>query len=59
MYVEGELLPRLYESKGETKLSLDVTAADIKFLSERGANNAQDSNTVNEAEEETEDALPF
>lgn len=59
--MEGDLLPRLYAGKsGETKLSLEITASDVKFLSERSATNAQDTtNNTREAEDEAEDALPF
>lgn len=33
-YIEGELQPRMYQSKsGETKLSLDVQVSEIEFLS--------------------------
>lgn len=61
-YVEGDLSARLYVSNGETKLSLDVNATDVKFLSERGANTAAPTqgitNNQNEAAGDS-DELPF
>lgn len=62
VYVEGELSARLYVSNGETKVSLDVNATDVKFLSERGANNAAPAqgNTNNQHDAAGDsDELPF
>lgn len=61
VYVEGELVPRTYEAKGETKVSLDVTASEIQFLSEK--NSAQDSHSPNNSPAQpvsgNDDDLPF
>ena len=40
VYVEGEMIPRLYQSNGETKVSLDVTASELRFLTEKSAGSA-------------------
>lgn len=63
-YVEGELIPRTYVGKnGETKVSLDVTASDVRFLTEksdRGATNnpVQETSRPNNAATSS-DELPF
>ena len=62
VYVEGELSARTYVTNGETKISLDVNATDVKFLSERSENNAAPAqgkaNSSHNASDNS-DELPF
>lgn len=61
VYVEGELIPRTYEAKGETKVSLDVTASEVQFLSEKSSAQGTPTQNNNAArpEAESNDDLPF
>jgi len=57
--VVGELQPRLYDDRnGETRLSLDVSADEIEFLSPRGEGAASaDTATAMESSPHTNDAV--
>lgn len=65
--VRGELQPRLYEAKdGTTKLSLDVAADDIEFLSPRGEGESprdeakpQAENPLSAVQPGSDDDTPF
>lgn len=67
VYVSGELQARLYENNsGETKLSLDIDADRIEFLSPRGENaatSASDAPVANnapaQADSNESDDCPF
>ena len=59
VFVQGELNPRLYEGRdGETQLSLDVRARNVRLLGGRGGN-GDSGNTSNGDDEEGDDFLSF
>lgn len=65
--VRGELQPRLYDAKdGSTKMSLDLSADDIEFLSPRGEVDTpreepkpQTENPLGVAQPGSDDDMPF
>ena len=62
-YIEGELQPRMYQSKsGETKLSLDVQVSEIEFLSPKSEERSDaDESGVDASgfENVSSDSIPF
>lgn len=47
VYVSGDLKPRLFDNKdGETKLSLDLEADKVEFLSPRGEGSSDGNNSA-------------
>lgn len=67
VYVCGDLKPRLFENKdGETKLSLDLEADKVEFLSPRGEGSSDGNSSAPTAkpataqsDNESGDDLPF
>ncbi len=57
MWVTGELSePRIYQARdGENRVSLDLRASDVAFLSSKGQRQAEESG----GDEGDSDALPF
>lgn len=62
-YIEGELQPRMYQSKsGETKLSLDVQVSEIEFLSPKSEERSDADESGIDAsgfENVSSDSIPF
>jgi single-strand DNA-binding protein len=62
-YIEGELQPRMYQSKsGETKMSLDVQVSEIEFLSPKSEERSDADESGIDAsgfENVSSDSIPF